>query len=64
MYLKNVEGVFSREEIKNLKILEKKKDRLLESEEKLLRLKSRALWLEAGEKNQISFTTTHHTGGT
>ena len=35
-----------------MKSLENKKDSLLAKEEQLMRLKSRALWLEAGDKNK------------
>ena len=38
-----------------LKTLESKKDSLLLKEEKLMRLKSRALWLEVGDKNTKTF---------
>ena len=51
----NEGGVFSVEENEVMKALEKKKEKLLEIEEKELRLKSRSLWLEAGDKNSNFF---------
>ena len=55
MYQGNEEGIFSEEENKLMKELEKKKEKLLAIEEKELRLKSRALWLEARDKNSKFF---------
>ena len=51
----NEEGVLSEEENNLMKDLEKKKEKLMDIEEKELRLKSRALWLEAGDKNSKFF---------
>ena len=57
----NEEGVFSEDENLQMKDLEKKKEKLLAIEEKELRLKSRAIWLEAGDKTPIFFLTMLHT---
>ena len=43
------------EENEIMKALEKKKEKLLDIEEKELRLKSKALWLEEGDKNSKCF---------
>ena len=55
MFQKNERGVFSIEETTQLKSLESKRDSLLAKEEQIMRLKSRALWLEAGDKNTNFF---------
>ena len=55
MYHGIKEGVFSEEENKLMKELEKKKEILLDIEEKELRLKRRAIWLKAGDKNSKFF---------
>ena len=47
--------MFSHQETKLIKYLESKKEMLLDNEEKILRLKNRALWLEAGNKNSNFF---------
>ena len=49
MFQGNEEGVFSEEENNLMKDLEKKKEKLMDIEEKELRLKRRALWLEGGD---------------
>ena len=61
MYQGNEEGIFSEEENKLMKDLEKKKEKLLAIEEKEIRLKIRAIWLDAGDKTPIFFLTMLHT---
>ena len=55
IYGKSEKGVFNIEEVENLRLLEGNKDSLLKSEEKMWKLKSRALWLKEGEKNTKYF---------
>ena len=55
MFHGNEEGVFNEDKNLQMKDLEKKKEKLLAIEEKELRLKSRAIWLEAGDKNSNFF---------
>ena len=45
LYEGNDEGVFTIEEVENLKKLEGRKDSLLKKEEQMWRLKTRDLWL-------------------
>ena len=52
---KNDRRVFNIEETKQLKSLERKRDSLLPKEEQIMCLKSRALWLEEGDKNTKFF---------
>ena len=46
----NEEGVFNEDENLQMKYLEKKKEELLAIEEKELRIKSRAIWIEERDK--------------
>ena len=47
--------MLSHQETKLIKYLERKKEMLLDNEEKILILKNRGLWLEAGDKNSNYF---------
>ena len=51
IYFSNITGVFSEEELEELILQERRRSLLLLQEEKLSKLNSRALWLEAGDKN-------------
>ena len=55
LYENNEEGVFKKEELGELKKLERKKDAILLQDERKWRLKRRALWLEEGDKNTKYF---------
>ena len=52
-------GVFNIVETKQLKSLESKRDSLLAKEEQIMCLKSRAMWLDAGDKKQCFFIGFH-----
>ena len=52
--LQTIHGFFF-EELEELRLQERKRSMLLLQEEKLSRLKSKALWLEAGDKNTKYF---------
>ena len=55
IYNSNTTGIFSIEELHSLKVEEQKRNRILADEEKSCRIKSRALWLEDGDKNTKFF---------
>ena len=55
IYISNNTGVFSITELDELRMDEEKCNLLLAREEKISRLNSRALWLEAGDKNTKYF---------
>ena len=51
----NKSGVFIEDELKEVREKETKRDELLAREEKLLRLKSRAIWIKEGDNNTKFF---------
>ena len=55
IYCSNESGIFSKEELQELRMEERKRSLLLLQEEKLSRLKSIDVWLEARDKNTKYF---------
>ena len=51
----NNSGVFTKDELKEVREKETKRDELLAREENLLRLKSRAIWIKEGDNNTKLF---------
>ena len=56
-YRKNKFGIFTEEELKEVREKELKREELLAREKELLRLQSRAIWIKEGDNNTIFF---HH----
>ena len=55
IYEKNNSGIFTEEELKEVRENELKREELLTREEELQRLKSRAIWIKGGDNNTIFF---------
>ena len=55
IYEQNNSGIFTEEELKEVKEKELKREELLAKEEQLLRLKSIAIWIKEGDNNTKFF---------
>ena len=55
IYKQNEFGIFTEEELKEVREKELKREELLAREEKLLRLKSKAIWINEGDNNTKFF---------